>query len=63
VVSPSTRLRTGPSNHERPFDRLRGNGINLFSEYKSVSRKLEKQGSPEHLRWAGLEPMLQSTPD
>ncbi|MGB2583444.1 MAG: hypothetical protein WBC89_04730, partial [Dehalococcoidia bacterium] len=26
VVSPSAPLRTGPSNHERPFDRLRVNG-------------------------------------
>ncbi|MGB2855847.1 MAG: hypothetical protein WBC61_04275, partial [Dehalococcoidia bacterium] len=26
VVSPSALLRTGLSNHERPFDRLRVNG-------------------------------------
>ncbi|MCJ7521313.1 MAG: hypothetical protein MUP21_03750 [Dehalococcoidia bacterium] len=26
VVSPSAQLRTGLSNHERPFDRLRANG-------------------------------------
>jgi hypothetical protein len=27
VVSPSAPLRTGLSNHERPFDRLRANGL------------------------------------
>jgi hypothetical protein len=28
VVSLSAPLRTGLSNHERPFDRLRANGLN-----------------------------------
>jgi hypothetical protein len=27
VVSPSVPLRTGLSNHEQPFDKLRANGL------------------------------------
>ena len=32
---PFDKLRTGPSNHERPFDKLRAKGIVLFSEKDS----------------------------
>ena len=37
VVSPSARLRTGLSNHERPFDGLRANGLNLVFGTKGMA--------------------------
>jgi hypothetical protein len=38
VVSPSAPLRTGLSNHERPFDRLRANGLNHISKALATLR-------------------------